>query len=301
MSAQHPIIAVTGSSGAGTSTVREAFELIFANIGLYPAIIEGDSFHKFTRAEMYERVKVPDLFGRRMTHFSPDGNLLDQLDELFRSYGRNGTGQRRLYLHTDQEAAPYLGLNRGEYTKWEPIPPDTDLLFYEGLHGGFVTENFNIAEHVDLLIGVAPTTNLEWIQKINRDSHVRGYSHEDVVATIVRRMPDYATYISPQFSRTDINFQRVPIIDTSNPFDIQDIPELHESLIIVHIQCPEKFTLSIDALRERIENSFNIKSNQLVIPAEKLVFAMETLLSPTVEMLVDESKEYKADLGWAKF
>ena len=29
-----------------------------------------------------------------------------------------------------------------------------DLIFYEGLHGGFIDENVNIAKHVDLIIGV---------------------------------------------------------------------------------------------------------------------------------------------------
>ncbi len=297
MSIAHPIIAVTGSSGAGTSTVREAFEYIFTNIGVTPAVIEGDSFHKFTRAEMYERVKVPDLFGRRMTHFSPDGNHLDRLEELFAEYAQAGTGEKRIYLHSEEEAAPYPGLNRGEFTEWETIPAGSDLLFYEGLHGGLVTDDIDIAQHVDLLIGVVPTTNLEWIQKIHRDSSERGYSHAEVVNTIVRRMPDYAMYISPQFSRTDVNFQRVPIVDTANPFAVQEIPTFNESLVIVHIRRPEKFTLSVDELRERIDNSFNIKPNQLVMPAEKMVYAMETLLTPVIKMLVEKHTVVKSQVG----
>ena len=286
MSVEHPIIAVTGSSGAGTSTVREAFEYIFTNIGVTPAVIEGDSFHKFTRDEMYERIKVPDLFGRRMTHFSPNGNHLERLEQLFKEYSQTGTGESRIYLHSEEEAAPYAGLNRGEFTEWQPIPVDSDLLFYEGLHGGFVTEDVDVAQYVDLLIGVAPNVNLEWIQKIQRDSAERGYSHSDIINTIVRRMPDYATYIAPQFSRSDVNFQRVPIVDTSNPFDFQEIPDSHESVVIVNICRPEKFTLSIDELRESIDSSFNLKANQLVMPAEKMVFAMEILLTPIIKMLV---------------
>jgi phosphoribulokinase len=297
MSVEHPIVAVTGSSGAGTSTVREAFEHIFINIGVKPAVIEGDCFHKYTRAEMYKRIKVPDLFGRRMTHFSPEGNHLDRLEQLFSDYAKYGKGERRLYLHTDEEAVPYPGLKRGEFTNWEPISNRTDLLFYEGLHGGLITEKYNIAQFVDLLIGVVPTTNLEWIQKIHRDSAERGYSHEQVVSTIVRRMPDYAMYISPQFSRTDVNFQRVPIIDTANPFEIQEIPSVNESLVIVHIRRPEKFTLNIDELRERIDNSFSIKSNQLVMPAEKMVFAMETLLTPIIKILVDKKPFVNSKTG----
>ncbi len=297
MSVEHPIIAVTGSSGAGTSTVREAFEYIFTNIGVNPVVIEGDSFHKYTRAEMNQRIKVPDLFGRRITHFSPDGNHLDRLENLFCEYSKSGTGEKRIYLHSEEEAIPYSGLKQGEYTSWEPITEDTDLLFYEGLHGGLVTEQHDIAQYVDLLIGVAPTTNLEWIQKIRRDSEERGYSHQDIVNTIVRRMPDYATYISPQFSQTDVNFQRVPIIDTANPFDVQDIPTLDESLVIVHLRRPEKFTLNIDDLRERVQNSFSIKSNQLIMPAEKMVFAMELLLTPVINTLLGKHSAVTSRTG----
>lgn len=288
MSVEHPIIAVTGSSGAGTSTVREAFEYIFTNLGVTPVVIEGDSFHKFTRAEMDERIKIPDLFGRRMTHFSPDANHFDLLEKLFREYSLTGTGEKRIYLHSEEEAIPYPGLSSGEFSDWQSLPQGSELLFYEGLHGGLVTEKFNVAQYVDLLIGVAPTTNLEWIQKIRRDSGERGYSHAEVVNTIVRRMPEYVTYISPQFSHTDVNFQRVPIIDTANPFDVQEIPTLDESLVIVHLRRPEKFTLGIDELRERIQNSFSIKENQLIMPAEKMVFAMEILLTPIIKMLVEK-------------
>ncbi len=297
MSIEHPIIAVTGSSGAGTSTVREAFEYIFTNLGVTSAVIEGDSFHKFTRAEMDERIKIPDLFGRRMTHFSPDANHFDLLEKLFREYSLTGTGEKRNYLHSEEEAAPYPELSSGEFTDWQPIPKGNELLFYEGLHGGLVTEKFNVAQYVDLLIGVAPTTNLEWIQKIRRDSAERGYTHEEVVNTIVRRMPEYVTYISPQFSRTDVNFQRVPIIDTANPFDVQEIPTLAESLVIVHLRRPEKFTLGIDELRERIQNSFSIKSNQLIIPADKMAFAMEILLTPIIKMLVEKHSVIKSQVS----
>ncbi|MDH3609558.1 MAG: phosphoribulokinase [Gammaproteobacteria bacterium] len=297
MSVEHPIIAVTGSSGAGTSTVREAFENIFTDIGVNPAVIEGDSFHKYTRSEMYERIKVPDLFGRRLTHFSPDGNHFDRLEKLFNEYSLSGTGEKRLYLHNEEEAAPYPGLSSGEFTDWQPVPTGSDLLFYEGLHGGLVTKQYDIAQYVDLLIGVAPTTNLEWIQKICRDSADRGYSHQEVVNTIVRRMPDYVTYISPQFSRTDVNFQRLPIIDTANPFDVQEIPSLDESLVIVHLLRPEKFTLNIDELRERIQNSFSIKDNQLIMPAEKMVYAMEILLTPMIKMLVEKHSDVRAQAG----
>ena len=83
--------------------------------------------------------------------------------------------------------------------------------------------------------GVVPIINLEWIQKIHRDRAIRGYSAETATAMILRRMPDYVHYICPQFSRTDINFQRVPTIDPSNPFTIDKIPPSEQSMIVIHI------------------------------------------------------------------
>ncbi|MDQ4148123.1 MAG: phosphoribulokinase, partial [Pseudomonadota bacterium] len=198
MSKKHPIVAVTGSSGSGTSTVKSAFERIFLREGINPAVIEGDSFHRYTRTEIAEAIKRAEREGRSLSHFGAEANLFDKLEESFKSYGKNGTGKRRLYLHTQEEAAVYPGLKPGDFTPWEDIRPNTDLLFYEGLHGGLRTDKIDIASHVDVLIGVVPIVNLEWIQKIHRDKAVRGYTTEAVVDTIMRRMRDYVQYITPQ-------------------------------------------------------------------------------------------------------
>ncbi|HSH28990.1 MAG TPA: phosphoribulokinase, partial [Thiohalobacter sp.] len=240
MSKKHPVIAVTGSSGAGTTTVKVAFEHIFRREGINPLVIEGDSYHRYDRAAMKEAMKKAEEEGNtNFSHFGPEANLFDKLEETFRTYGETGACQRRYYLHSDEEAAPY-GQKPGEFTPWEDIPTGTDLLFYEGLHGGVVTEDANVAQFVDLLIGVVPLVNLEWIQKIHRDAAERGYSAEAIVDTILRRMHDYVHYITPQFSRTDINFQRVPTVDTSNPFIARDIPTADESFVVIRFRDPKK-------------------------------------------------------------
>ena len=215
MSERHPIIAITGSSGAGTSSVTRTFENIFRRENVRAAVIEGDSFHRHDRLEMRRRQAEAEKSGdRNFSHFGPENNLFGELEQLFRSYGECGSGQRRKYLHDPVEAAPY-GQEPGTFTPWEAIPDGTDLLFYEGLHGAVVTPEVNIARHPDLLIGVVPVINLEWIQKLYRDKNVRGYSAEAVTDTILRRMPDYVHYICPQFQHTHVNFQRVPMVDTS--------------------------------------------------------------------------------------
>ena len=208
MSQRHPIIAITGSSGAGTTSVMQTFKHIFRREEINAALVEGDAFHRFDRAEM--RVQMAEAARRgdnHFSHFGPESNLFAELETLFRTYGETGNGLTRQYRHDD-----------GTFTPWIELPPRTDLLFYEGLHGGVATDGVDVARHVDLLIGVVPIINLEWIQKIHRDKAQRGYSTEAVVDTILRRMPDYVNHICPQFSRTHVNFQRVPTVDTSNPF-----------------------------------------------------------------------------------
>jgi phosphoribulokinase len=195
MSARHPVIAITGSSGSGTTTVTMTFQQIFRREGVKAAIVYGDAFHRYDRDAM--RAKMEEAHGKGETHFShfgPEANLFEELETLFRGYGEGGTGKIRKYLHEEEEAAPYQQ-TAGTFTPWEDIPSDTDMLFYEGLHGAIVTERVNVAQHADLLIGVVPVINLEWVQKLHRDKMVRGYSQEAIVDTILRRMPDYINNI----------------------------------------------------------------------------------------------------------
>ena len=291
MSQKHPIVAVTGSSGAGTSTVKHAFEQIFTRETITPVVIEGDSFHRYDRASMKEAMAKAEAGGNKnFSHFGPDANVFDKLEGLFKSYGTNGTGQRRLYLHSDEEAAPYDGLTPGQFTPWEDIPTDTDLMFYEGLHGGVVSDDADVAQHVDLLVGVVPSVNLEWIQKIHRDNAERGYSEEVIVDTIMRRMPDYINYITPQFSRTDINFQRIATVDTSNPFIARDIPTPDESFIVIRFRDVNKFNTDFPYLLSMIPHSFMSRRNTLVVPGGKMGLAMELILTPIIHEMIENAK-----------
>jgi len=288
MSIKHPTVAVTGSSGAGTTTVKNAFEHIFRREGINPVVVEGDSFHRFNRVEMRAALAKAQEENRILSHFGPDGNVFDKIEELFRVYGETGAGQTRKYLHSEEEAAPY-GQQPGEFTAWEEIPEGSDLLFYEGLHGGVVSGDVDVAKHVDLLIGVVPLVNLEWIQKIHRDNAQRGYSAEAIVDTILRRMEDYVNYITPQFSKTDINFQRVPTVDTSNPFIARDIPTPDESMIVIRFRNPD--AVDFPYLQNMIQDSFMSRPNTIVVPGTKMGFAMELILNPVIHDLVEKKKK----------
>ncbi len=288
MSQRHPIISVTGSSGAGTSTVRHTFEQIFRREGVTAAMVEGDAFHRFDRAGMKAAAIDAEQSGNpNFSHFGLEANLLAELEQLFRQYGQTGTGRSRQYVHDDAEAERY-GTPPGTFTAWEELPKRTDLLFYEGLHGAVVTDRVNVVQHADLKIGVVPVINLEWIQKIHRDKADRGYSAEAITQTILRRMPDYVTYICPQFTHTDINFQRVPTVDTSNPFIARWIPTPDESMVVIRFRNPRG--IDFPYLISMIHDSFMSRANSIVIPGGKLDLAMQLILTPMIMMLVERSR-----------
>jgi len=285
MSAKHPVVAVTGSSGAGTTTVRRSFEHLFNRERLKAAFVEGDSFHRYDRQGMKELMKTAEDEGRPVpSHFGPEANLFDELEGFFRQYGDDGTGKARRYLHNDQEAEPY-GQPPGTFTDYEALPEPTDLLFYEGLHGGVKNGSCDVARYVDLLIGVVPIVNLEWIQKIHRDTRSRGYSVEAATETILRRMHDYVHYITPQFSRTHVNFQRVPVVDTSNPFIARDIPTLDESFVVIRFRDPKG--IDFPYLLCMIHDSFMSRPNVIVVPGGKMEVAIQLVVTPLLHQLME--------------
>lgn len=288
MSKKHPIISVTGSSGAGTTTVKSTFDQIFRREGIKTVSIEGDAFHRYDRAQMKTELDARKAAGdETFSHFSYDANELEKLEAVFRTYGETGRGETRRYVHDEEEAERY-GAAPGTFTDWAPFEEGSDLLFYEGLHGAVVNDTVNLSALADLKIGVVPVINLEWIQKIHRDKARRGYTTEAVTDTILRRMHAYVHCICPQFTQTDINFQRVPVVDTSNPFIARWIPTPDESLVVIRFKNPRGIDFAY--LRTMIHDSWLTRANSIVIPGGKMDLAMQLIFTPMILRLVSESK-----------
>jgi len=288
VSIKHPIIAVTGSSGAGTTTVMQSFQHIFRREGIRAQVVEGDSFHRFNRLEMRAKMKEAEAAGNKhYSHFGPYSNLLAELEALFGSYGASGAGRVRKYIHDAGEAAEF-GVDPGCFTDWKDIEPGSDLMFYEGLHGAYVDGKIDVARHVDLLVGVVPIINLEWIQKLHRDKKLRGYSQEAVVDTILRRMPDYVNHICPQFGVTHVNFQRVPTVDTSNPFIARDIPSADESMVIIRFADPKG--IDFPYLLSMLHDSWMTRPNTIICPGGKMGLAMQLIFTPMILRLIDRKR-----------
>lgn len=287
MSAKHPIIAITGSSGAGTTSVTNTFEKIFRREKVDAALVEGDSFHRYARAEMREVMGAQEK-GSHFSHFGAEANLFDELEALFREYSTTGRGKRRYYVHDEAEAARHA-VPAGSFTPWQDLPADTDLLFYEGLHGAVESGGANVAQYPDLLIGVVPVVNLEWIQKLQRDQSKRGYSTEAVTDTILRRMHDYVHYICPQFTRTHVNFQRVPTVDTSNPFIAREIPTPDESFVVIRFRDPRG--IDFPYLLNMLHDSFMSRPNTIVVPGGKMELAMQLIFTPFIWRLMERRRK----------
>lgn len=288
MSKKHPIISVTGSSGAGTTTIKNTFDQIFRREGIRAVSIEGDAFHRFDRAAMKDELARRTQAGdHTFSHFSIEANELKKLEEVMRAYGETGSGETRHYVHDEREAATY-GTPPGTFSAWAPFEDGSDLLFYEGLHGAVKTDGIDVAGQSDLKIGVVPVINLEWIQKIHRDKASRGYSTEAVTDVILRRMHDYVNVICPQFTQTDINFQRVPVVDTSNPFVARWIPTPDESLVVIRFKNPRG--IDFPYLTNMIQGSWMSRPNSIVIPGPRMDLAMQLILTPIILRMVSESK-----------
>ncbi|MCH9699444.1 MAG: phosphoribulokinase [Gammaproteobacteria bacterium] len=287
MSKKYPVIAITGSSGSETTTVKYTFEHIFKRLNLLSAVIEGNSFYRYPHQEMQAKINLALQHGENFSHFSIEANLLKELQQTFKKFGEKGTAKRRYYLGSLLQATQFKG-KFGEFSEWEDIPIGTDVLFYEGLHGAVKTEHVNVPKYADLIVGVVPIVNLEWIQKIHRDTAVEGSSSKDVTKTILRRMNDYVNVITPQFARTHINFQRVPTIDTSNPFIANDLPSADESFVIIRFEDPARFKIDFPWLLAMIHQSFMSRSNTIVVPGGKMELAMELIFTPIIERMMKE-------------
>jgi phosphoribulokinase len=266
----------------------QSFQHIFRREKLNAQVVEGDSFHRYDRMSMRAAMKEQEDKGNRnFSHFGPEANLLAELEELFVTYGRDGSGKVRKYLHDAGEAEPF-GQQPGTFIPWQDIPAGTDLMFYEGLHGAYADDKIDVAKQVDLCVGVVPIINLEWIQKLHRDQKMRGYSQEAVTDTILRRMPDFVSHLCPQFGRTHVNFQRVPIVDTSNPFIARDIPTADESMVVIRFANPKG--IDFQYLLNILHGSMMTRPNTLVVPGGKMGLAMQMIFTPMVLRLMDQKR-----------
>lgn len=290
MSAEYPIVAITGSSDHSTTGITLVLQRIFFRERIKAVYIPGSGFHRYEREHMRLEAEKAQQAGQRLTHYGPEGNHFGKLESMFFQYASTGTGQYRYYLHSN-ELAEKLGQNVGTFTPWQALDADNDLLVYRGLHGAVVHEDIDLSSYPDLLIGAIPNLNLEWMRRIDRDTK-RGFTAHEVRNTILERMYDYAHYIVPQFERTHINFQIIPMVDTSDPFHFEELPTLDECYLIVHLQKVAQ-QVPIAKLVKRFPGAFVTRRDTLVVPGAQMLNAIEVILMPFIHDLITKSRELR--------
>jgi len=290
MSAKHPIVAITGAMESGSVSVIQALERIFYRERVKAVYIDGSAFRRYDRTAMREEVRKAQEEGRTLGHFGPEGNHLDKLASLFLEYATVGKGAYRHYLHTSRQAEKY-GQAVGTFTPWEPMDPDSDLLLYRGLHGAAVADGVDVAQYPDLSIGIAPNANLEWMAKIQHEIKEKGVALEDAKTALLNRLHDYVHHITPQFMRTHINFQLIPLVDTSDPFGAEAVPSPDECYLVMRFS--KQFQPDFVPLLHDIPGAFMSRRNTLVVPSSKTLMAIELVLVPIIHRLIDNSRQLR--------
>ena len=304
MSVDHPIIAVTGASGAGTTVVQQAFKEIFFRQKIHAVFAEGNGFLRYDDGDCEKHVADALAEGHHISCYGPELNDFQRLESLFREYSNSGTGRMRYKL--SEENARQHDLPPGGFTPWQDLPLESDCLFYEGMHGGVVADSWtrrkqqltppsgdrrsernsgvNVAQYVDLLIGVVPAINLQWAQRIHHERVLSNRPAEQTTEHIVQQLQDYIHFIVPQFSLSDINFQRMPVVDTSNPFDLDRVPADYESVLVVSFREPDKHDVASYA--RRIPRARLSGRKSLLIPGGQLQHALDVICAPIIETLI---------------
>lgn len=289
MSTKHPILAVTGASDEGIAVVRDTLETIFAEEQTKAFFLQGSGFHRYERKVMYDATREARKQGKVLSHFGIDGNLLDKLNTSFKEYAEDGKCNYRYYLHREANAREYQQ-ESGTFTQWMRHEGDSELMVYYGLHGAVKTDTLDLAQYPDLMIGVVPNVNLEWMQRIRRDN-ARGYSMDEIKEITLDRMHAYANVVTPQFTRTHINFQMVPVVDTSDPFNLTGFPEDEECALVIHFQrLPHTDFIP---LLQQLEGAEMTRRDTMLIPGELKSKAIRLILTPLIRDLVNGSRNMR--------
>ena len=214
-----------------------------------PAFVEGDSFHRYDRQEMKDAIAEAEARAATTSAISArKPTCFEELEALFRDVRRE-RHRPGPQIPAQRSARPSrTARSRAPSPPGQDIPPGHRPAVLRGAaRGGRHRRRGRRPDRgpagrrrADHQPGVDPE------DQPGQDR--RGYSAEAVMDTILRRMPDYVNYICPQFSRTHINFQRVPTVDTSNPFIARDIPTADESFVIIRFAQPARHRFPLPAV-----------------------------------------------------
>lgn len=172
-------IGIAGDSGAGKSKLLEKIEHLFGS-NKDVLFIEGDGDHRWARN---------DENWERYTALDPKANYLYRQAKDIHALREGNYVNRQEYNH-----------DSGTFSEPLKMKPKKYIVLC-GLHSLYLPQ---LRKELDLKIFMDTDNELRNYWKIQRDVSRRGYSKEQIVAQINKRLPDAEKYIYPQKKYADV-------------------------------------------------------------------------------------------------
>lgn len=178
------LLGIVGDSAAGKTTISAGIEQILGPERV--TNICSDDYHKYNRVQRKEH---------NISALHPDCNYIDIMQHNFSQLRRGEAILKPVYNH-----------NTGDFDPPVYVEPK-EFVIVEGLLGFY---NKKMRDAFDVKIYLDPQEELRVDWKFNRDTVKRGYTRDEVQASMDRRVEVSANFIRPQRKYADIvvNFYR---------------------------------------------------------------------------------------------
>jgi phosphoribulokinase len=172
------VVGVVGDSGAGKTTITRGLVRVLGD--QHVTHVSADDYHRYDRRRRRELGVTP---------LHPDSNHLDILTQHLIHLRRGEPVLKPVYSHRN-----------GVFEPPEYVRP-ANFLVVEGLLN-FHTETLRSVHDVRVML--TPPERLRRAWKLKRDCTRRGYTTDEVLAELDRRLADTAAFIEPQREHADI-------------------------------------------------------------------------------------------------
>ncbi len=172
------LLGIVGDSGTGKTTFSHGIEEVLGPERV--TCICTDDYHKYNRVQRKEK---------KISALHPDCNYIDIMETHLHTLRRGEPILKPVYNHSTGDFDPPQYIRPGEF------------VIVEGLLGYY---SRRLREAFDVKIYLDPQESLRVDWKIKRDTLKRGYSREQVIASLKGREEISKKFIRPQRNYADI-------------------------------------------------------------------------------------------------